>query len=69
MEDTYTLNLTGWWQFPIAGVWSGRLGVEAVNVTNEQEVISFNLATGQPDAGKQAIQAPREIRLQIGITF
>jgi hypothetical protein len=69
MEDTYTLNLTGWWQFPIAGSVSGRLGVEAVNVTDEQEFISINLATGQPDVGKQAIQAPRELRLQIGITF
>jgi hypothetical protein len=69
MEDTYTLNLTGYWQFPIKGIVSGRLGVEAVNVTNEQEVISINIASGQPDAGKVAYQAPREYRLQVGITF
>jgi outer membrane receptor protein involved in Fe transport len=69
MEDTMTLNLTGYWQFPIAGIVQGRLGVEAINVTNEQEVISINIATGQPDAGKVAYQAPREFRLQVGITF
>ena len=69
MEDTYTLNLTGYWEFPIKGQFSGRLGVEAVNVTNEQEIISINLQTGQPDAGKSAIQSPREIRLQVGLTF
>ena len=64
-----TLNLTGYWQFPITGVVQGRLGVEAVNVTNEQEVISINFSTGQPDPGKVAYQSPREYRLQIGITF
>jgi hypothetical protein len=69
MEDSYTLNLTGYWQFPITGSVQGRLGVEAVNVTNEQEVISINIASGQPDAGKVAYQAPRELRLQVGITF
>jgi hypothetical protein len=69
MEDTFTLNLTGFWEFPIGGRFHGRLGVEAVNVTNEQEVISINLNNGQPDAGKSAIQSPREIRLQIGVTF
>jgi hypothetical protein len=40
-----------------------------VNVTNEQEVISINLTTGQPDAGKTAIQSPREYRFQVGLTF
>ena len=43
--------------------------VEAVNVTNEQEVISINVNTGLPDPGKVAYQSPREYRLQIGITF
>jgi hypothetical protein len=69
MEDTYTLNLSGYWQFPISGRFEGRVGVEAVNVTNEQEVISINLTTGQPDAGKTAIQSPREYRFQVGLTF
>jgi hypothetical protein len=69
MEDTFTLNLTGYWQFPIHGIVRGRLGGEVVNVTNEQEVISINIASGLPDAGKVAYQAPREYRFQIGITF
>jgi TonB-dependent receptor-like protein len=69
MEDTMTLNLTGYWQFPIRGVVQGRVGVEAVNITDEQEVISINIANGAPDAGKVAYQAPREYRLQVGITF
>jgi hypothetical protein len=69
LEDTYTLNLAGYWLFPIMGAVEGRLGAEVVNVTNEQEVISINIANGQPDAGKVAYQAPREYRFQIGISF
>jgi outer membrane receptor protein involved in Fe transport len=69
MSDTMTLNLTGYWEFPIKGVVKGRIGVEAVNITNEQEVISINNTTGTPDVGKVAYQSPREYRGQIGITF
>jgi hypothetical protein len=69
LEDTMTLNLSGHWLFPIAAQFKGRVGVEAVNVTNEQEVISINSTTGLRDAGKQAFQAPREYRFQVGVTF
>jgi hypothetical protein len=69
LEDTYTLNLNGQWRFPIRGQFEGRVGIEAVNVTNEQEVIAINHATGQRDTGKLAFQSPREYRLQIGFSF
>jgi hypothetical protein len=69
LEDTHTLNLSGHWLFPIAAQFKGRVGVEAVNVTNEQEVTGINVATGERDAGKVAFQAPREYRFQIGVTF
>jgi hypothetical protein len=69
MEDTYTLNLAGNWSFPIKGVVRGRVGVEAANATNEQEIIGINIVNGRPQPGKFAFQAPRELRLQAGITF
>jgi hypothetical protein len=69
LEDTMTLNLSGHWEFPIAGQFSGRLGAEVVNVTNEQELIGINFNNGQPVAGKLAFQSPREYRFQIGVTF
>jgi hypothetical protein len=69
LEDTMTLNLSGNWQFPIKGQFSGRLGVEAVNVTNEQEVIAINHNTGLAEVGKLAYQQPREYRFQVGLTF
>ena len=69
LEDTYTLNLTGTWTFPIKGRFAGRVGLEAVNVTNEQEVIGINRANSQPLPGIGAFQTPREYRRQIGIEF
>jgi outer membrane receptor protein involved in Fe transport len=69
MEDTFNLNLTGTWTFPIRGAVQGRVGVEAANVTNEQEIISYNVTAGTPSPGKFGIQTPREIRFQAGITF
>jgi hypothetical protein len=69
LEDTYGLNLTGTWSFPIRGTVAGRLGIEVVNVTNEQELISINTGTGQPLPGRIAWEPPREIRAQIGIEF
>ena len=69
LEDTMTLNLSGHWEFPIAGQFSGRLGAEVVNVTDEQELVGMNFNTGQPDSGKLAFQSPREYRFQVGVTF
>jgi outer membrane receptor protein involved in Fe transport len=69
MEDTYNLNLTGTWTFKIKGAVQGRLGAEVANVTNEQEIISYNATAGTPSPGKFGIQAPREYRFQAGITF
>ena len=64
-----TLNLSGHWEFPIAGQFSGRLGAEVVNVTDEQELVGMNFNTGLPDSGKLAFQSPREYRFQVGVTF
>ena len=69
LDDTMVLSLTGNWQFPIAGGVSGRVGFEAVNVTNEQELIGINIANGLPQPGRIAYQSPREYRLQVGVTF
>ena len=69
LEDTMTLNLSGHWEFPIAGQFSGRLGAEVVNVTNEQELTGINFNNGLPVAGKLAYQSPREYRFQVGVTF
>jgi hypothetical protein len=69
LEDTYTINLTGGWDFPIAGRVSGNLKAEVANVTDEQEQIAVNLANGQPIAVRQSYQKPREMRLLAGVRF
>jgi L-alanine-DL-glutamate epimerase-like enolase superfamily enzyme len=46
-----------------------QVSVEAVNVTNEQEVIGINRANAQPLPGIAAFQTPREYHGQIGIEF
>ena len=63
------INLSGHWPFPIAGSSRGKVGAEAVNVTNEQELIGIEILTGLPINGKLAYQAPREYRFQVGVTF
>ncbi len=69
MEDTFNLNLTAQWNFPIRGPVQGRIGLEAANVTDEQELIGINRANGRPFPGVAAYQIPREYRLQIGFVF
>jgi hypothetical protein len=69
LEDTYTLNLTGGWDFPIASRVSGNLKLEVANVTDEQEQIAVNLATGQPIRVRQSYQKPREMRVLAGVRF
>ncbi|MCY3928243.1 MAG: carboxypeptidase regulatory-like domain-containing protein [Acidobacteria bacterium] len=69
LEDTHTVNLTGIWDFPLGGRINGRVGVELVNITNEQEIIGINRANGRQFPGTAAFQSPREVRLQAGIRF
>ena len=69
LKDTWNLNLSASWELPITEKIRGRLGVEAVNVTDEQELIGVNITNGNPLPGITAYQAPREIRLQVGIRF
>jgi outer membrane receptor protein involved in Fe transport len=69
LEDTYALNLTGAWEFPITGRLSGSLRAEVANVTDEQEQIAVNLATGQPIPARQSYQKPREMRFVAGLRF
>jgi hypothetical protein len=69
LEDVYALNLTGAWKFPIAGQVAGSLRAEVANVTDEQEQIAVNLATGQPIVVRQSFQKPRETRFVVGIQF
>jgi outer membrane receptor protein involved in Fe transport len=69
LEDTFNLNLTADWTFPIAGKVRGKLGAEVANVTDEQEAIVVNLATGNVSPGVSAYQTPREIRVKAGISF
>ncbi len=69
LEDTHTLNLTGIWDFPLGGRINGRVGVELVNITNEQEIIGINRGNGRQLPGAAALQSPREIRLHAGIRF
>jgi hypothetical protein len=69
LEDVYALNVTGAWEFPIAGRVAGSLRAEVANVTDEQEQIAVNLPTGQPIPVRQSYQKPREMRFVAGIRF
>ncbi|HUE96187.1 MAG TPA: hypothetical protein VMN39_05985, partial [Longimicrobiaceae bacterium] len=69
LEDTFSLNLTGSWNFPIGGRLQGRVAIEVANLTDEQELIGINRANGLPIPGTAAFQAPREFRGQVGVQF
>jgi hypothetical protein len=69
LADVYALNVTGAWEFPIAGRVAGSLRAEVANVTDEQEQIAVNLATGVPIPVRQSYQKPREMRFVAGIRF
>jgi hypothetical protein len=69
LEDTYQVSFSADWSFPIAGDVRGKVGGEVSNVTNEQEVVVINLASGQPSPGIIAYEVPREFRLTVGVTF
>ena len=69
LPDTYTLNVTASWEFPIAWRASGSVRAEVVNATDEQEQIDVTLETGQPIPVPQSYQTPRELRLIVGLRF
>jgi hypothetical protein len=68
LEDTMTLNLSGHWLFPIAAQVKS-VGVGAVSITNEQELIGIQISNSQPVAGKLAYAGAAQYRFQIGVTF
>ena len=69
LEDTFSVNLTAEWSFPIHGSVRAKIGGEVSNLTDEQEVVDINIATGDPTPGIIAYQVPREFRLRAGISF
>ena len=69
LEDTFNVNLTADWSFPIHGSVRAKIGGEVSNLTDEQEVVDINIATGDPTPGIIAYQVPREFRLRAGISF
>ena len=69
LEDTFSLNLSADWTFPLRSSLRGRLGVELTNLTDEQEVVRVNIINGRPVSGIRAYQLPRELRVVLGIEF
>ncbi len=69
LEGIYTLDLSAMWSFPIKGPVEGQLGLEAANITDQQEVLEIDTNTLQPINSLLAWQVPREFRLKVGIRF
>jgi hypothetical protein len=69
LPETMTLNLNLGWAFPLVKSLEGTLRVEAANVTDEQEALAVNLATGQVIQARASYQNPRELRLVAGLKF
>ena len=64
-----TLGVAAGWDFPIRGGFTGKLGFEVANATNEQDQVSVNLANGRASSSAGGYLIPREFRLKLGITF
>jgi hypothetical protein len=69
LPDTYTLDLTTAWEFPIARRTTGSVRVELVNATDEQEQVALSRETGEPVPVPQSYQTPRELRFVLGVRF
>ena len=69
LPDTMTLNLNLGWTFPLIRAIEGTLRAELANVTDEQENIAVNVATGQVIQSRASYQNPREVRLVAGLKF
>jgi hypothetical protein len=69
LPDTMTLNLNLGWTFPLVKALEGTLRAEVANVTDEQEVIVVNAATGLPVNTRGTFQNPREVRFVAGLRF
>ena len=69
LPDTFNLNLTGTWSFPLGSLLEGSLRVEVANVTDEQEQVDVNQNTGEPVEVRKSWQRPREIRFVAGVRF
>ena len=64
-----TLNLSLGWAFPLIKSLEGTLRAEVANVTDEQEEIAVNVATGNVIQARSSFQNPREVRLVAGLKF
>jgi len=69
LPDTYNLNLTGTWSFPLGSVLDGSLRVEVANVTDQQEQVDVNNNTGEVTPVRRSWQRPREFRVVVGLRF
>lgn len=69
LPDTMTLGVAAAWDFPIRGAFTGKLGFEVANVTDEQDQVSVNLANGRASSSAGGYLVPREFRLKLGFTF
>ncbi len=69
LPDTMNLNVTGSWRFPLGSRLAGNLRVEVANLTDEQEPIDINLATGRFVDIRASYQEPREVRAIVGLSF
>jgi hypothetical protein len=59
------------WRFPIRGRYTAGLRLEAINVTDEQEIwgIAGLPTTGQPSLTSANFQRPRRLRAVVAFRF
>jgi hypothetical protein len=76
LSGSYQLDLNASWQFPIVGRLSGSLLLEALNVTNEQELLFASDAGTRAEiadpsylAANWNYQTPRQYRALVSLNF
>ncbi|REJ86226.1 MAG: hypothetical protein DWQ30_00995 [Acidobacteria bacterium] len=67
--DFYWANASVAYAFPLGSRLSGRLRLEATNITDEQELVATSDRTGLPLRSRRSFQQPRKFRLLASITF
>jgi hypothetical protein len=68
-DDFWWLNLSGAWNFPIKGDWTGGLRLEISNVFDEQTQVATSDQTGAPLRSRRSFQQPRKFRLVGTVRF
>ncbi len=69
LEELFTLNVNAMWEFPVGGKFSGQLGFEVANITDEQEQAVVTRSNGLPPNTIGSYQTTREFRLKVGFLF